>query len=165
MSVKEMTEKLFAAAERGNMKKIIELLEYTDPNVKDGVGDTPLHLTCFHGHTKTAQLLIDHGADVNAKNNNDHTPLQETCHPRTVKLLIERGADVNAGNKYGWTSLHEACAYNHLDIARLLLIDHGADVNVKNIYGEVPLDGAISLALVHPHREELIDLFRELPPE
>ena len=27
--------------------------------------DTPLHVACENGHTETAQMLIDRGADVN----------------------------------------------------------------------------------------------------
>ena len=31
-------------------------------------GDTPLHAACENGHTGTAQMLIDRGADMNREN-------------------------------------------------------------------------------------------------
>ena len=54
------------------------------------------------GHTDTARLLIENGADVNAKNKSDSTSLMyalEGGHTNTARLLIENGADVNAKNK------------------------------------------------------------------
>jgi ankyrin repeat protein len=57
----------------------------------------------------------------------------------TAKLLIENGADVNAKNNYnGWTPLIKAVWDGHIKIAKLLL-EHGADVNAKNNAGETAL--------------------------
>jgi ankyrin repeat protein len=36
-------------------------------------------------------------------------------------LLIERGADVNAKTNGGWTPLHSAAFYGHVEVVRLLL--------------------------------------------
>src|SRR5579871_6741839 len=44
-------------------------------NTRDGLGDTPLILAAMYGHTATVRLLLDHGADVNARNNQDYTAL------------------------------------------------------------------------------------------
>ena len=37
---------------------------------------TPLHVAYLYGHTQIAQYLIQHGADVNAVDNNGHTPYE-----------------------------------------------------------------------------------------
>jgi len=36
---------------------------------------TPLHDAAYRGHKEIVELLIDAGADVNAKNNSGETPL------------------------------------------------------------------------------------------
>ena len=41
-----------------------------------------------------ADLLIDHGADVNQEDDYRQTPLHYTGHKATAALLIERGADI-----------------------------------------------------------------------
>ena len=76
---------------------------------------------------KTAKLLIEKGADVNAKNGSGDTPLHSISSIEITKLLIEHGADVNAENNIGETPLHQAI---YEEIARLL-IKNGADVNAK----------------------------------
>ncbi len=61
-----------------------------------------------------AQLLLENGADVNAKNDTGWTPLLLLCRNNEinnlediVKFFVENGADViNAKNKNGKTPLH-----------------------------------------------------------
>jgi len=51
-----------------------------------------------------AKLLIDAGADVNAKDYLDQTPLEwaaKFASPDIVEMLIKAGADVNAESRYG----------------------------------------------------------------
>lgn len=44
-------------------------------NSKDKEGSTPLHIAALKGSLLTAKLLIKKGADVNARDNDNRTPL------------------------------------------------------------------------------------------
>jgi len=60
---------------------------------------------------RTASLLLDRGADVDARNRDDVTPLHQAVRARNlaaVEVLLVRGADVNARDKRGSTPLHRA---------------------------------------------------------
>jgi len=70
-----------------------------------------------------ARTLIDHGADVNAKAENDLTPLH-TATARgnldSAKLLLEHGADINAVTKDGKTPIAYAQERNHPEMVEFL---------------------------------------------
>ena len=93
-----------------------------------------------------AELLIEMGADVNAKSNNGGTPLRYACvrgYIDVAELLIENGADVNAKNECnGGTPLHFACGKGPVNVAELL-IENGADVNAEDNDGDTPLRWAM----------------------
>ena len=58
-----------------------------------------------------AELLIAKGADVNAKDEVESTPLHTAAlngHMETPELLIAKGAEVNANYEDGGTPLDEA---------------------------------------------------------
>jgi len=100
-----------------------------------------LHYAVDKGHNEFVELLIENGADVNAKKVDGDTPLHAAAmngHKAIAELLIENGADVNANSWGGWTPLH--CAKTK-EITELLLTN-GADVNAKHDEGETPLDCA-----------------------
>jgi ankyrin repeat protein len=56
-------------------------------------------------------------------------------------LVLEHGADPNARNDMGWTPLHYACQLDSRDEDMVaLLLNHGADPNAADNRGLVPLD-------------------------
>jgi len=56
-------------------------------------------------------------------------------------LVLEHGADPNARNDLGWTPLHYACQHETRDVdMAALLLKYGADPNAADNRGLVPLD-------------------------
>jgi ankyrin repeat protein len=100
---------------------------------------TPLHIAAAEGRVDVAELLVKHGADVNARNNNNSTPLHLAANAGVAELLIRHGAEVNVRDKDGFTPLHWAADKGHLDVARLLL-EMGADPNIIDKENKTPLD-------------------------
>ena len=61
----------------------------TDVNVKGGFADgTPLHYAAANGHKEIAELLIEKGADLNAKNVVGMTPLHYATTKEIADLLL-----------------------------------------------------------------------------
>jgi ankyrin repeat protein len=79
------------------------------------------------GFRELAELLISKGAEVNAKDNWDRTPLHRAVHSSKdmVELLIARGADVNVRNREDRTPLWYAKYMDYTEIVELLR-KHGA---------------------------------------
>ena len=72
-------------------------------------GDSPLHLASAYGRLETMQLLIEHGADITARDNSNSTPLHLASRSGSVQsmqLLIQLGADINTQDKRNSTPLH-----------------------------------------------------------
>lgn len=108
-----------------------------------GTNATALHLACI-ALTPAILVLIEAGANVNARTNNGNTPLHYICGreennnlyrkeeslTRAVRALIAAGASVNAPNDYAITPLHLACWFNNAE-AISVLIECGADVHAR----------------------------------
>ena len=68
-------------------------------------------------------LLSSPGADVNARDERDSTPLLEAArygHDDICRVLIASGADIKAKDKDGKTALMLAVQGDHDDVVRLL---------------------------------------------
>jgi len=132
------------AAYKGDLQKVRELLQ---AGVRAGGelehGLTPLHWAATRGYRDVAEILIAHGADVNADRTDAHcdvvgTPLHcavFTGHVEVARVLIANGARVNymsmvGIDMVGGTALHQAARGGRAEIAKLL-IGAGADPNAK----------------------------------
>lgn len=94
---------IWTAAAQGNLEAIKQhVAAGTDLNAKEPTaGSTPLIVAALLDQSEAAGLLIENGADVNAKNNEGTTALLTAaffCRTKTVKLLLSKGADLNAKN-------------------------------------------------------------------
>jgi ankyrin repeat protein len=69
------------------------IINKADVNAKDNVGgETPLWAASITGHRDTVQVLLDHGAAVNARSKNGETPLTVAIseHHRDVAELLRQ---------------------------------------------------------------------------
>ena len=69
------------------------------------------------GYADIVKLLIDHGANVNAKSSVGNTALTYACcggYEDVVKILLDAGADVEHQNENGHTPLMEAASCGHV---------------------------------------------------
>jgi len=91
--------------------------------------------------SKSYTFLVDHGADVNARDTDGNTVLIDAADrydTELERLLLDHGADVSARNKGGSTALMRAAFYGNTDFVRLLL-DHGAEINARDRSGMTAL--------------------------
>ncbi|PWW74723.1 ankyrin, partial [Tuber magnatum] len=104
---------------------------------------TPLHLAARSQDPDLVKLLLEHGADVDAIDCNQRTPLGQVSlklngSPKIAKLLLDRGATVETSDWSGMTPLHAACQNGNVEIFRQL-IEKGANVKAQDEIGETPL--------------------------
>lgn len=108
----------------------------------DANGFTALHGLAGQDEPELAELLIDRGADVAAKNDMGMTPLHIAQYGSIVEVLVRRGADVNARAQNGWTPLHvqaqEGEDTGALEVMEALLAA-GADPNLTDEEGNTPM--------------------------
>ena len=119
-------------------------------------GMTILHVAVWHKwDIRAVTLLIDLGADANAKDGWGNTALIYAAEARPdirlplIRLLLESGADVKARGKKGMTALMHASMHDDAAALRMLL-DAGADVREKDTGGWTALMHATRCNRGHP---------------
>jgi ankyrin repeat protein len=134
--------------------------QYTFRNENDFVF-TPFLGAFFLGDTNMASLLLEHGADIETRNNRGNTALMHAAvfeTPEPLQWLIARGANVNARGHHGHSALIYAAYNGRVENVRELL-RAGADPFAKASNAEEPDTSfeydAANEARVHGHDEIL----------
>jgi ankyrin repeat protein len=126
------------------VRQLLELGHAADET--DGNGLTPLMWAARSGAVDAMTVLIDAGADPNARDRrNGWTPLLHAIHKRHVdaaRLLLERGADPNQRTQ-SFTPLLMAAPDPDPEFVKLLL-SYGADPSARGNGGSTALSEAVS---------------------
>jgi ankyrin repeat protein len=131
---------LFQAIRNGDVASVKAHLTKPELEARDRRGATPLMHAAAFGNLETLKLLLDAGADVNARNDFNATALLWCARdPDKARLLIERGADLNAQSKQGRTPLMVACLRRGGSAIVALMLAKGADVHMRSGRGETAL--------------------------
>jgi ankyrin repeat protein len=161
-----------------NPQQVVSITELVNQgislNCSDSDGLTPLHWATSKENSYVVQLLLDHGANVNACTKlgaagntycgYEGTPLQVAVNKDNfplVNLLLRHRADANRYNAAGDTPLIRAAVWGNVEIVRTL-IACGGDVNsrvichIEGLY--VPGETVLHVAIhnLHPPLVELL---------
>ncbi|CAG9993134.1 unnamed protein product [Clonostachys byssicola] len=143
---------LHMAVERGMLWAVKQLLDYK-PNDKvmlsqvDSYWRQPLHIACLYGHKAIADLLLRHGADIEATELTGATALNEACregHKAIVELLLSESYNANTRvvDIFGWSPIRTAVESDRDEIIGILLEKNSANINKADKNQETPLHAA-----------------------
>ncbi|UCD76670.1 MAG: ankyrin repeat domain-containing protein [Phycisphaerales bacterium] len=103
---------------------------------------TPLHLAVFTGDLAIVQILLDTGASLQMRTEQDGYDALDiavmTGQAEVVQLLLDSGANPATAGPDGSTALHMAVAFQRMSIATRLIAS-GAAVNAQDQHGLTPL--------------------------
>ena len=151
---------LMSAAHQGHTETVQYLvgLPEVDMNHSSTRGITSLHFAVLKKHFAVVQLLIDAGADIEAKDDEmSYRPLHCACEVgelEVVKMLNKAGADVCAIDFEGDVCLTVAADHGHTETVRYLVGLKDVNVNHRNLMGYT--------ALHHARQEQRADVVEVL---
>lgn len=132
------------------LSKIAAALIEQDARIEeeDSRGVRAIHQAIWEHQNSVAQLLLDQGAEINAKINSSEPSLHSATimqgsplhlaaikgNEPIIKKLIEKKVDVNVRLDNGWTPLHMAAANGQISVIEILT-SHGAEINAIDGHG------------------------------
>ena len=137
---------LLSAASRGNVDRVLSLLHAgMSPSACDYDRRTALHVACSDGALEVVRVLIEEGADLNARDRFGHTPLDEAVayqHAAVAELLLFYQAEHGDLARLE-AQLITAAAVNDFSAAKALL-SSGVSATCFDYDRRTPLHLAVS---------------------
>src|SRR5205085_210069 len=129
----DTSDRYYQAIRNNDSSSLRALVKTADVNTPDKHGTTPLMYAAAFGSLDAMKLLLDKGADVNAKNAFDATALMWCANDlEKIRLLVANGANVNARSKQGRTPLLIAASHDGASEIVRLLVDKGAEISARD---------------------------------
>lgn len=79
--------------------EVLLLILFTN-SLQNKLGDTPLHLAAFKGNARVVELLLNRGADINARNKDNKLPYDLAKTPE-VAAVLKNTVSTDAGDYLG----------------------------------------------------------------
>lgn len=139
---------IHVAAMKGDVLAIQDELDKgvpVDLQVEQGffAGATPLMMAARDADAATMKYLLEHGADVNARDADRRSVLMWASSTEgsvdKIKAALDKGAEVNPRSQDGATALHWAAGLGRDPAMVDALVDAGAAVDIPDNRGRTPL--------------------------
>lgn len=123
---------------------------------------TPLILAAMMGQAEIVQILLNKGADINARDSVDNSPLSQgnsalmraaaRNHTEVVRILLAnpKKPDVSLKDQFGWTAVCSAVENENLEMVKLLTAA-GSKINAPDAHGL----SLLTLTVVHKNFDVL----------
>ncbi|XP_006005173.1 ankyrin repeat domain-containing protein 35-like [Latimeria chalumnae] len=136
-------QKLLGAVDKGDAGKVSSVLARRPvrPTKLDIQGRSSFHLAASKGIVECLNVILSHGADINATDNNGCTALHlaaKYSQPDCVQALLQCGVPVNTVDHHGHTPLHYAAFAGCVSSAGLLC-DQNASLDALDYKGQTAL--------------------------
>lgn len=154
---KTIYSELFKSCERGDLKKVIYLVEEYNPNLnqKNKKGTPPLIIASLSGSKEIVQYLLSKDTDINITDKNGNTSLLSSLlrgNLEIAKIILEKKPKITIKNKKGISPLLICSANGYYDILEVILSQQ-VDINQQDEDGNT----ALHFSILGGH-EEIVEL-------
>ena len=115
-----------------DLETLLQSLPRREVDKADGLGWTACHWAALRGDLNAISLLLQYGADIEKRNENQYRPLDMALFSKNqaaIQLLLDSGCEANYLDGQGWLPLHVCCCLGFETGVIDTLLRKGLDIN------------------------------------